>query len=233
MRLRLTVIALYAGVLICLASVSGRTIPSSFASDSQPEQQRPSLGLDLDGKRGLVLFHHNPHESLGRVSDFNPPFLNKPSGGLSCVVCHHRRDTTDPSRADVTDVTDIKQFQKCSNCHRAEGDSQNFYDPDGYELSSREAYHRLCAGCHITKADLASKGLYRTGDKIPLKCGDCHDRGASFVARTDLPPQPLGESAPVIEPEPPLVRVAPFPTPVDAPTGYAGSSRIDNPNQET
>src|SRR5262245_16709292 len=234
MRLRLTVIALYAGVLICLASVSGRTIPSSFASDSPAEQQRPELGLDLDGKRGLVLFHHNPHESLGRVSDFNPPFLNKPFGGLSCVVCHHRRDTADPSKADVTDVTDIKQFQKCSACHRTEGDSRNFYDREGYELSNREAYHRLCVGCHMAKSELVSRGLYRAGEKIPLKCADCHDREGTFAAKTEMmPPSSTEGPAPIIEPEPPVMRVPPFATPVDPPTGYAGASTIGNPKQET
>jgi class III cytochrome C family protein len=235
MRLRLTVIALYATALICFAAFSGRPIPTSFASDAvTPAQQTPVIGLDLDGKRGLVFFHHNPHESLNRVADFNPPFLNKPAGGLSCVVCHHRRDTTDPSKADLTDITDIKQFQKCSNCHRAEGDSRNFYDAEGYELSSREAYHRLCVGCHMTKQELSSRGLYQTSAKLPLKCADCHDREGTFVAKTDVIPEPTVEtSVPVVEPEPPLVKVAPFPTPVDPPTGYAGPSRIDNPRQET
>src|SRR5215510_1808715 len=136
MRLRLSVTILYSAALILFSAGALK----SFAS----QEQRPVLGLDIDGRRGLVLFHHNPHESLTRIADFNPPFLNKPMAGLSCVACHHRRDTTDPSQPDVTDVTDIKQFQKCSACHRSEGDSRNFYDPEGYELSNREAYHRLC-----------------------------------------------------------------------------------------
>jgi hypothetical protein len=149
-------------------------------------------------------------------------------------VCHHRRDTTDPSKADVTDITDIKQFQKCSNCHRSEGDARNFYDAEGYELSNREAYHRLCVGCHMTKADLASKGLYRAVEKIPLKCGDCHDREGAFAARTDVIPQPAAERPRrIFDPEPPVVKVAPFPTPVDSPPGYAGPSRIENTKQET
>jgi hypothetical protein len=235
MRLRLSVIALYSAALMCLTSGSFQSLASTFIWRAMTvPQQRPVLGLDLDGRRGLVLFHHNPHESLARVSGFTPAFLNKPTGALSCVVCHHRRDTTDPSKPDVTDVTDIKQFQKCSNCHRSEGDSRNFYDSEGYELSDREAYHRLCVGCHMTKADLASTGSYQAAAKIPLKCGDCHDREASFVARVDvIPSSPTEPTAPIIEPEPPLTRVAPFPTPIDRPTGYAGPSRIDNPKQDT
>jgi len=228
MRLRLIVIILYSGALIAAAACS-----LSFSA-SASEQQRPVLGLDLDGKRGLVLFHHNPHESIIRVSDFTPPFLNKPTTSLSCVVCHHRRDNTDPTKPDLTDITDIKQFQKCSNCHRPEGDSRNFYDRDGYELSNREAYHRLCVGCHMTKADLVSSGAFRAVEKIPLKCADCHDREGAFVAHIDVIPEPpAGPTTSIVEPEPPLVKTAPFPTPVDAATGYTGASRIENPKPET
>ncbi len=238
MRLRLTVIALYSAALMCLTSGSLSSLASSLTPGPSPEiyrnaafqQDRPVLGLDLNGRRGLVLFHHNPHESLTRVSGFPPTFLNKPTGLLSCVICHHRRDITDPSKPDVTDLTDIKQFQKCSNCHRGEGDSRNFYDTEGYELSDREAYHRLCVGCHMTKGELSSKGLYKVAEKIPLKCADCHDREGVLAARVDLMPPtvPTEAPAPVIEPEPPLVKAAPFPTPLDPPTGYAGPSRIDN-----
>ncbi|HEY3136560.1 MAG TPA: cytochrome c3 family protein [Blastocatellia bacterium] len=231
MRLRFFVIILYSAALAWFVAVPLKSV----ASDATTIQQaRPVLGLDIDGKRGLVLFHHSPHESASRTADFSPPFLNKPADGLSCVVCHHRRDTTDPSRPDITEVTDVKQFQKCSACHRPEGDSRNFYDREGYELSNREAYHRLCVGCHMTKADLSSRGMYRTGERIPLKCADCHEREGTFVANTEMMPPSSGEErAPIIEPEPPLIRVPPFATPVDPPTGYAGASRISNPKQES
>jgi hypothetical protein len=235
MRLRLAIIALYSAALMCLTSASSRPLASAVDLKIIAfQRERPVLGLDVAGRRGLVLFHHNPHESLNRTSGFTPTFLNKSTGALSCVVCHHRRDTTDPSRPDVTDVTDIKQFQKCSNCHRPEGDSRNFYDTEGYELSDREAYHRLCIGCHMAKADLASSGSYRAAEKIPLKCADCHDREGSLVARVDVvPPSPVERPAPSIEPEPALIRIAPFPTPVDPPIGYAGASRIESSTQTT
>lgn len=233
MRLRLTVILLYSAALLGFAAASARPVAS--ASDAVTSQeQRPVLGMDASGTRGLVLFHHDPHESLSRTADFNPPFLNKPTGGSSCVVCHHRRDITNPSKADVTGLTDIKQFQKCSNCHRAEGDSRNFHDAESYELSSQEAYHRLCVGCHMGKAELAARGLYRAAEKIPLKCDDCHDREGVFAAKADVIPRPPAEEpAPAIELEPPLVKAAPFATPVDPPVGYAGTSRIGGTKQET
>jgi hypothetical protein len=233
MRLRLTIILLYSAALPGFAVAPARTVALASYPTTSP-QQRPVLAMDVNGTRGLVLFHHNPHESLGRITGFSPLFLNTPAGGSSCVVCHHRRDTTDPSRADLSDLTDIKQFQKCSNCHRAEGDSRNFYDPEGYELSSQEAYHRLCVGCHMAKAGLESSGLYRAAEKIPLKCGDCHDREGAFVAKTDVIPQPPAERpAPAIELDPALVKVATSQTSIDPPIGYAGPSRIDNPKQET
>src|SRR5258705_2582997 len=100
MRVRLTVIILYSVVLTGFATGSVKSFVLRVAPDSITlQQQRPVLGLDIDGRRGLVLFHHNPHESLARISDFTPPFLNKPAGSVSCVVCHHRRDTTDPLKA--------------------------------------------------------------------------------------------------------------------------------------
>src|SRR3989442_1802150 len=128
MRLRFFVIILYSAALAWFVAVPLKSVASDAATI---QQTRPVLGLDIDGKRGLVLFHHSPHESTSRTADFSPPFLNKPADGLSCVGCHHRRDTTDPSTPDITDITDINQFQKCSACHRPEGDSRNFYDREG------------------------------------------------------------------------------------------------------
>ncbi|PYT05299.1 MAG: hypothetical protein DMF60_12400, partial [Acidobacteria bacterium] len=70
MRVRLTAIILYAAVFTGFATGSVKSFVLFDAPDSTTlQQQRPVLGLDLDGKRGLVLFHHNPHESLGRISD--------------------------------------------------------------------------------------------------------------------------------------------------------------------
>src|SRR5258708_21776418 len=111
MRLRLTVIALYSVALMCLSSGSFKSLASSltlglasglYRNATAFQQDRPVLGLDLTGRRGLVLFHHNPHESLARTSDFTPPFLNKPAGNLCCVVFPPRRDTHDASQPHIT-----------------------------------------------------------------------------------------------------------------------------------
>jgi class III cytochrome C family protein len=236
MQTKRTLASLYLAVLVILAAwplVRAR----ADSSDSTKSRslgavnaalQSLEMGLDLTGKRGLVIFHHNPHENLNRRTNFSPAYLNKSAAATSCIVCHHRRDVTDPSQPDVSDVTDPKQFQSCGNCHRQEGDPKNFYDREGYELSSREAYHRLCVGCHMDN----SRAGYRATDRLPLKCGECHQRDAAFVAKTEATLAPPEDPLPRrIEPD--YSKAPPFPTPVDPPIGYAGASRIENPRQET
>src|ERR1700752_2663622 len=176
MQLKLAATALY---LIAFGLLSGLDHADS-AIASHPQDALSGIGFDLSNRRGIVLFHHQAHESADRRLRFTPAYL-KPTGNMSCVVCHHRRDTSDPSRPDTTDITDPKQFQSCRNCHRSEGDPQNFYDRDGFELSSREAYHRLCVGCHMDNA----RGGYSIKQKLPLKCGECHDRTTQYVAREE------------------------------------------------
>ncbi|HYV06553.1 MAG TPA: cytochrome c3 family protein, partial [Blastocatellia bacterium] len=225
MQLKLAAIAVYV-IGFCLLSGLALARPSIAIT---PQQTRPSVGFDLNNRRGVVLFHHQSHEAGDRRLRFVPAYLNKPAAAMSCVVCHHRRDVADPSKPDTSDITDPKQFQNCKNCHRSEGDPQNFYDREGFELSSREAYHRLCVGCHMDNA----KGGYEVKQKLPLKCGECHDRSAQYIAREErrymepavAAPRPMRPS------DEGLLNAPIVPTPKDAPTGYAGSSRIETPAQ--
>ncbi len=191
------------------------------------------MALDARGLRGPVLFDHKSHEFLERITGFNQPYVNKPQGASVCVVCHHRIDKENPNAPDVTDVSNKKQFQKCSECHHEEGNPQNFVDREGYELNSREAFHRLCVGCHMQKNDEAARGEYRikssTG-KIPLKCADCHRRYETYEARMRMPlPEPDVQEAPPPEPE---IGKLTNPPPYDPPIGYAGPSRVGNSEPE-
>jgi Class III cytochrome C family len=224
--LKLTATALY---LTAFCVVGGLAhAGSSVAALSQ--DTRPAFGFDLNNRRGVVLFHHQSHESSDRRLRFTPAYLNKPAAAMSCVACHHRRDVSDPSRPDTTDITDPKQFQSCKNCHRGEGDPQNFYDRDGYELSSREAYHRLCVGCHMDNA----KGGYAIKQKLPLKCGECHDRAAQYVAKEErrYVEPPVSELGTMRRSDEGLLNPPIVPTPSEAPTGYTGPSRIETPPQQ-
>src|SRR2546421_9957483 len=100
MRLKLIVIALYAVVILVFVPCAARSYASSDSTDSvQARGDGPELGLDVRGRRGLVIFHHSSHENLDQVSGFKPPYRNMLSGNMTCVVCHHRqgpRETVEP-----------------------------------------------------------------------------------------------------------------------------------------
>jgi hypothetical protein len=107
--------------------------------------------------------------------------------------------------------------------------AQNVRDPEDrdIELNSREIYHRLCITCHREekpKPEYASK-------KIPVTCGECHNRGAvaPVVAVTSLIPPPA-DDMPTGEGilKPPVTD--PVSNPMDKPSGYAGPSRVEKPS---
>jgi hypothetical protein len=233
-QLKSTVIILFISAVAFLASQSDLA-PARADNLSPAAQNQLALGLDPNGKRGLVLFHHQPHENRRfRPGPLVPAFLNRPAQSATCVQCHHRNNTDDPSRPDATDVTNPLQFQKCTNCHRNEGDSRNFYDKEGYELSSREAYHRLCVGCHMAERNALPQLTTADAKRLPVRCSECHDREATFVARTErpLPPPAIAETRPRrVGPDPTAAPV--FPTPSDPTNGYAGRSTVDSPAQQT
>ena len=207
MRFKLIVVALYAFLTLALAAGLQHTAAFSGerAALQQEPAQRPAISLDAaNGRRGLVLFHHRGHESLEIRNGFDAPYLNKDAGSMSCVVCHHRRDTADPTRPDTTDVADRKQFQNCKACHKVdEADPTQFVDREGYILNAREAYHRLCVGCHIQKQEMAARGQYKIVDRLPLKCSECHKLGVSdedYEARSRRPePEPDGLGPGVVD----------------------------------
>ncbi|HEY7910942.1 MAG TPA: cytochrome c3 family protein [Blastocatellia bacterium] len=232
MRLRLVLVLIYAAAVCASFAARSSAHPDSI-SITRPDDKELALGLDLDGRRGLVLFYHKVHERLDRRAHFTPPYLNKAAGEMNCAVCHHRRSADDPSKPDAIDLTDLNQFQKCSNCHREEGDRRNFYDQEGFELSSREAYHRLCAGCHISHNRAGSALAQASFKRAPVRCGDCHDREGRYEARAaPVLPAP-DEYVAIAEREPDLSGAAIFRTPKDEPVGFAGPSGIESPPQAT
>jgi hypothetical protein len=194
-----------------------KAIARSFASSrpSQSQPQRITIKLDTTGLRGAVLFDHREHEG-----EINPDqsFRHKARPGLSCVGCHHT----------VLDITNIKQFQKCSECHKQEGDPANKTDNQGIELNSREIYHRLCISCH--RADNFKVSNERISGSSFTKCGECHDKGARYElveAMAQPQPEPWQPEIPAATERPRRV----FQTPMDALLGYAGRSTVDAPPQ--
>ena len=203
MRFKLPLIILYGSGLLAFAVLSGKTEASVDA-----QTQRINIGLDTSGRRGLVLFDHKIHEA---EINPDPAFPHKARQGVACIGCHHT----------VEEITDRKQFRKCSDCHKAEGDPDNKADNQGIELNSREIYHRLCIGCHRAGNIKASDARYK--DVSFTKCSECHDRDARNAVATS----PLTEEPPFAEQRPRKVTQAVATVegarnPVDRPLGYAG-----------
>ncbi len=137
---------------------------SSIAKTDGGRQDRP-MTLDSNGKRGPVLFSHQRHESLITP---DPTYPHKSITGVACIGCHHN----------VKLVTDAEQFQKCSTCHKAEGDPDNPEDGEGYDLNAREIFHRSCIGCHRA-SDLQASNLRFTNASF-TRCDECHDRLGNY-----------------------------------------------------
>jgi len=174
---------------------------------------RITVKLDTMGTRGLVLFDHQEHEA---EINPDPNFVHKSPVGIACVGCHHT----------VTDLTDIKQFQKCSVCHKDEGDPTNHVDKNNVELNRREIYHRLCISCH--RADNIRVSNERITNASFTKCGECHDKNGKFVPVTEaMQQQPAPPILPPVEEETPGQENVT--NPYDKPLGYASRPRRVHP----
>src|SRR4030095_4079099 len=218
MRLKLVVVVLYGLLLLLPVCFSMHSLAYSGSDEQgQRKAQVTPIAFDAAGRRGLVLFNNKTHEAR-----FNPDpnFPHKAPEGVACLACHHS----------VKDETIRAQFQKCTACHKDEGNASNPDDREGFDLNSREAFHRLCISCHRASNLRASNTRFR--DVTFTKCAQCHDNQAE--------PMQIAQQAEVIpppdeEPEPPPGLGRPieiFKTPVDPPRGSAGSSRgIDVPPQ--
>ena len=66
-----------------------------------------------------------------------------------CVACHHEMKGKKPGEA----------VKGCKSCHKAKA--------EGKAISSKDAYHKNCKGCH----DEAKKANKPTG---PTGCTQCH-----------------------------------------------------------
>jgi hypothetical protein len=225
MRPKLVAVALYGLMLLMPVAFSLRTsassepVESGSAQQDQTQAQRVPVLFDAAGRRGLVLFDHKKHEAA-----FNPDsaFPHKSPAGVACIGCHHT----------VKDVTVREQFQKCSACHKDEGNATNPDDREGYDLNSREAFHRLCISCH--KASNFKTSNARFTNIGFTKCSECHDKQAYPVQVAEVvdvipPPDEEPEPLPAASTRP----VEIFKTPTDPPRGFAGRSRLEDIEQTT
>jgi hypothetical protein len=143
-----------------------RGVAEAVTSFAKTDDDRNGLmALDVDGKRGRALFSHQKHESL--ISP-DPNYPHKSTSGAACIGCHHN----------VKRVTEAGQFQKCSTCHKAEGDSDNPEDKEGFDLNAREIFHRSCIGCHRASDMRASNERFTNVSFT--RCDECHDRQGKY-----------------------------------------------------
>src|SRR5262245_41741261 len=86
-KLKLTV--LIATFIVCLFAAtrpgSAFNLPSPIPT-TDDERQNGMITLDVGGKRGLVSFSHQKHESL--ISP-DPNAKHQSLSGTACVGCHH------------------------------------------------------------------------------------------------------------------------------------------------
>ncbi len=73
-----------------------------------------------------------------------------------CEVCHHKYDSNKNNILDIDSLEEGNPGIMCASCH----DSNN-------KINTREAYHRLCIGCHDAKAQ-NNQAL------VPTLCNECH-----------------------------------------------------------
>lgn len=226
MRLKRLIIALTLVVWLFPAGILVSFSPTPVTASRQ-QTQVPDLIFNQTGKRGLVRFNHRLHEGLLTQA---PGLAHLAPPNLACIGCHHT----------TQNILKREQFQKCSECHREQGFPANptplaqnvkAEEDRDIELNSREIYHRLCISCHRDELPRAEKA----GKKLPVTCNECHDRNSAIpalVAHASLEP-PLADNSPTGEGRPLPLPTETVTTPVDHPPGYAGASRIAQPNVYT
>lgn len=75
---------------------------------------------------------------------------------FDCEDCHHVYDDQKNNGLDSSELYSGNPDIKCSSCHDS-----------GNKIQTRQAFHRLCIGCHNETAKMNQP----TG---PTMCNDCH-----------------------------------------------------------
>jgi len=113
---------------------------------AQPETIVLGIAQGVGGAgRPAVLFTHQSHMT---------------KDGLDCLSCHHRYESKGGTKENLLDLGSLVEGASgiaCSSCHRG-------------PAALRQAYHRLCIGCHDASARRSG------GAAAPRTCGECHPR---------------------------------------------------------
>src|SRR5262245_26076657 len=218
-KLKLTVAIMAAAAGLFSTTITGNSVKALSSIANTDERQGRPMMLDIRGKRGSVLFSHQKHESLITP---DPSYPHEAAPGLACVGCHHS----------VKQVTNAEQFQKCSACHKAEGDPDNPEDKEGYDLNAREIFHRSCIGCH--RASNVRVSNERFANASFTRCDESHDRQRGYqpVVAQSGDKLAVDEQSEIMATIDPQTAQEANTSDVDEPLGYAGRSRIDRPEPD-
>jgi len=96
------------------------------------------------------------------------PHMQHIDAGMDCSDCHHRFKDGE----NIVDEAELEEGApgiKCAACHKNETGFRFKPDLDPTTLTLRQAYHRMCIGCH-------RKLIREKKQSGPVTCGDCHPR---------------------------------------------------------
>ncbi|MBW1980664.1 MAG: cytochrome c3 family protein [Deltaproteobacteria bacterium] len=90
---------------------------------------------------------------------------------LDCTTCHHRFQRGE-NVLDESELEEGAEGISCSSCHKNSAGFQFSPEVDPTKKILRQAYHRMCIGCHRGMRKKEVKGG-------PVACGECHIRPKS------------------------------------------------------
>jgi c(7)-type cytochrome triheme protein len=96
------------------------------------------------------------------------PHMQHIDADIECSDCHHRFKGGE-NIVDEAELEEGAEGIKCSACHKNETGFRFKPDLDPTKRTLRQAYHRLCTGCHRQ----LSKDKKQSA---PVTCGACHPK---------------------------------------------------------
>jgi c(7)-type cytochrome triheme protein len=127
------------------------------------------LAVNLDAQpEDIVLNDQSVFTSRSRPAVEFPHQLHFDDAGIECRECHHRFKDGE-NIVDESELYEGAEGVKCSSCHKNKTGFRFKPDLDPTKRTLRQAYHRMCIGCH--------RKLSRDNEKSgPVTCGVCHPK---------------------------------------------------------
>ena len=116
----------------------------------------------------ILLDNHSVFTSRSRPAVEFPHMLHLDDAAIECSECHHRFKDGE-NIVDEMELYEGADGVKCSACHKSEPGFRLKPDLDPTQRTLRQAYHKMCTGCH--------RQVNREDEKVaPVTCGGCHPK---------------------------------------------------------